>query len=397
MNSASARGSWSPSAASSARVATSRTARRASPARPKSSRATRSTRRRTCSPWPRKCGDCWRQLGAKDLGEITGRSDLLVKRTDLTKRIAKVDVSKFIRPDMAMPGLATRFAQVTRIPRRLYEPGADAERTDHPRGPRRNRSGPGSVARLQDQERRPLRRRDRRGPDRQALRSRRHAREAGRQTPLRRRGGPELRGVVYQRPRPRPPRRRPGRRGQGDRRWRRHRHARLFTSTCYEGELLSVAGNNVGFGATGGIVFVGGRAGHRLGIRNSGATIVAEAAGKYACEYMTRGRVLDARARRKRNRLGHDRRRIGRSTTRTAKSPPSCTRRASPGWNARTSITNGSTRSRSNTTSARAAGRPRRSSPNWADIRRGRKLLKVLPLAVARSRGDFKTVGTSAG
>ena len=34
---------------------------------------------------------------------------------------------------------------------------------------------------------------------------------------------------------------------------------------------------------------------------------------------------------------------------------------------------------------------------NWADIRRGRKLMKVLPLAVARSRGDFKTVGTSAG
>ena len=39
-------------------------------------------------------------------------------------------------------------------------------------------------------------------------------------------------------------------------------------------------------------MFIGGRAGHRLGIRNSGATIVAEAAGKYACEYMTRGRVL---------------------------------------------------------------------------------------------------------
>ena len=46
------------------------------------------------------------------------------------------------------------------------------------------------------------------------------------------------------------------------------------------------------YGATGGHVFIGGRAGHRLGIRNSGATIVAEAAGKYACEYMTRGRVV---------------------------------------------------------------------------------------------------------
>src|SRR5436305_15338317 len=54
----------------------------------------------------------------------------------------------------------------------------------------------------------------------------------------------------------------------------------------------SGAGNSVAYGATGGHVFIGGRAGHRLGIRNSGATIVAEAAGKYACEYMTRGRVL---------------------------------------------------------------------------------------------------------
>src|SRR5204862_7675508 len=65
-----------------------------------------------------------------------------------------------------------------------------------------------------------------------------------------------------------------------------------YTASDYGGEIQSVAGNNVGYGATGGTIFVGGRAGHRLGIRNSGATIVAEAAGKYACEYMTRGRVL---------------------------------------------------------------------------------------------------------
>jgi glutamate synthase domain-containing protein 3 len=65
-----------------------------------------------------------------------------------------------------------------------------------------------------------------------------------------------------------------------------------YSQTDPDGELLSVCGNNVGFGATGGFVYVGGRAGHRLGIRNSGATIVAESAGKYACEYMTRGRVL---------------------------------------------------------------------------------------------------------
>jgi hypothetical protein len=34
---------------------------------------------------------------------------------------------------------------------------------------------------------------------------------------------------------------------------------------------------------------------------------------------------------------------------------------------------------------------------NWADIRRGRRLKKVLPLAVARAMEDYKTVGTNAG
>jgi glutamate synthase domain-containing protein 3 len=34
---------------------------------------------------------------------------------------------------------------------------------------------------------------------------------------------------------------------------------------------------------------------------------------------------------------------------------------------------------------------------NWADLRRGRRLRKVLPLAVARAMEDYKTVGTNAG
>ena len=50
-----------------------------------------------------------------------------------------------------------------------------------------------------------------------------------------------------------------------------------YSASDYGGEIQSVAGNNVGYGATGGTIFVGGRAGHRLGIRNSGATIVAGA------------------------------------------------------------------------------------------------------------------------
>jgi glutamate synthase domain-containing protein 3 len=51
----------------------------------------------------------------------------------------------------------------------------------------------------------------------------------------------------------------------------------------------SVIGNAACYGATGGRLFVEGRAGQRLGVRNSGATIVAEGAGKYAFEYMTGG------------------------------------------------------------------------------------------------------------
>ncbi len=72
----------------------------------------------------------------------------------------------------------------------------------------------------------------------------------------------------------------------------RRRDTRLHRERLRRGEIQSVAGNNVGYGATGGTIFIGGCAGHRLGIRNTGSTIVAEAAGKYACEYMTRGRVL---------------------------------------------------------------------------------------------------------
>jgi glutamate synthase domain-containing protein 2/glutamate synthase domain-containing protein 1/glutamate synthase domain-containing protein 3 len=52
---------------------------------------------------------------------------------------------------------------------------------------------------------------------------------------------------------------------------------------------LSLVGNAACYGATGGKLFVEGRAGQRVGVRNSGATIVVEGAGKYAFEYMTGG------------------------------------------------------------------------------------------------------------
>jgi glutamate synthase domain-containing protein 3 len=51
----------------------------------------------------------------------------------------------------------------------------------------------------------------------------------------------------------------------------------------------SVIGNAACYGATGGKLFVEGRAGQRLGVRNSGAIMVTEGAGKYAFEYMTGG------------------------------------------------------------------------------------------------------------
>ncbi len=53
-----------------------------------------------------------------------------------------------------------------------------------------------------------------------------------------------------------------------------------------------IAGNVIGYGATSGEIFISGVVGERLGVRNSGATIVVEGAGDHACEYMTGGVVV---------------------------------------------------------------------------------------------------------
>ena len=53
-----------------------------------------------------------------------------------------------------------------------------------------------------------------------------------------------------------------------------------------------LAGNTVLYGATGGQVFIAGRAGERFAVRNSGATAVVEGVGDHACEYMTGGTVV---------------------------------------------------------------------------------------------------------
>ena len=53
-----------------------------------------------------------------------------------------------------------------------------------------------------------------------------------------------------------------------------------------------IAGNVVGYGATGGEAFFRGQVGERFCVRNSGATAVVEGVGDHACEYMTGGRVV---------------------------------------------------------------------------------------------------------
>ncbi|WP_375003186.1 glutamate synthase large subunit [Aeromicrobium sp. CTD01-1L150] len=57
-----------------------------------------------------------------------------------------------------------------------------------------------------------------------------------------------------------------------------------------EGQII--AGNVIGFGATGGQIFLRGVVGERFCVRNSGVSAVVEGVGDHACEYMTGGRVV---------------------------------------------------------------------------------------------------------
>ncbi|MBN2279629.1 MAG: glutamate synthase large subunit [Candidatus Marinimicrobia bacterium] len=60
----------------------------------------------------------------------------------------------------------------------------------------------------------------------------------------------------------------------------------------FKAENNVICGNVVLFGATGGEVFIRGRAGERFCVRNSGATAVVEGIGDHGCEYMTGGKVV---------------------------------------------------------------------------------------------------------
>src|SRR5262249_28261516 len=233
------------------------------------------------------------QMGFTRLEEITGRSELLVPRTDLKQkhpRAATLDVSKFIQPDMALTKLDERHPQVgttgvcggdsfslnQKILAAAYDAIDTAQNADLVfRVKNQDRSvgatAAGMIAKLYGREGMPNHRKIKVRLDGEVGQSLGAWCVNGLDLELRGfaqdgvakgiSGGTVVVTLDY-------------------------------TASDYGGEIQSVAGNNVGYGATGGTIFIGGRAGHRLGIRNSGATIVAEAAGKYACEYMTRGRVL---------------------------------------------------------------------------------------------------------
>jgi glutamate synthase (NADPH) large chain len=53
-----------------------------------------------------------------------------------------------------------------------------------------------------------------------------------------------------------------------------------------------IAGNVIGYGATGGEIYLRGQVGERFCVRNSGAVAVVEGVGDHGCEYMTGGRAV---------------------------------------------------------------------------------------------------------
>jgi glutamate synthase domain-containing protein 2/glutamate synthase domain-containing protein 1/glutamate synthase domain-containing protein 3 len=336
------------------------------------------------------------KMGFTHISQLTGRSDQLRRRSDLTGRPAKVDVSRFIRPDMALSELDKNFPEVSAyisgacespgavLNQRIFAAAQDAIDTAQDaslvfkiRNSDRSVGATvaGKIAQLYGREGM---------PNGKKIKAKFEG-EAGQSFGAWCVNGLdlELRGFAQD--------------GLAKGISGGTVVVTLdYTISDYGGELQSVTGNNVGYGATGGFVLIGGRAGHRLGIRNSGATIVAEAAGKYACEYMTRGRVLI---------LGPIENEIGSGMTggelfvfdpRNEAPAKLHTKSVTVidcsyvdyEWMHPLIITY----------HARTGSRQAEHIlKNWADIRRGRRLRKVLPLAVARAMEDFRAVGTNAG
>jgi glutamate synthase (NADPH/NADH) large chain len=63
-------------------------------------------------------------------------------------------------------------------------------------------------------------------------------------------------------------------------------------AATFAAERNVIGGNVIGYGATSGEIYLRGVVGERFGVRNSGATIVAEGVGDHALEYMTGGVVV---------------------------------------------------------------------------------------------------------
>jgi glutamate synthase (ferredoxin) len=338
------------------------------------------------------------QMGFKNLSEITGRTDLLVHRTDLKAkhpRAALVDVRRFLQPDMAVSRMAEKYPQVgtlgvcgggdpSTLNRKILDACFDAIDTAQNadlvfRVRNSDRSVgatiAGKIAQLYGREGMPNHRKIKVRLDGEAGQSFGAWCINGLDLELRGfaqdgvakgiSGGTVIVTLDYQ-------------------------------ASDYGGEIQSVAGNNVGYGATGGTILIGGRAGHRLGIRNSGATIVAEAAGKYACEYMTRGKVLI---------LGPVENEIGSGMTggELYIYDPHTQAPAKLHGKSVTTVDCAHVdyewmHPLLHQYFARTGSRQAEYIlKNWAEIRRGRRMRKILPLAVARAMEDFRAVGTNAG
>ena len=335
------------------------------------------------------------EMGFRHLTEIVGRSDLLTRRADLTGRAAMLDLSRFIHPDLALSRLAETYpqlpgpvgvcgpegptlnAKVKSAAQDAVESGQDASLVFKIRNSDRSvgATTAGLIAQLYGREGM---------PNRKKIKVR-YEGEAGQSFGAWCVNGLELDlngfaqdgvakgisgGVVTV--------------------------SLDYRKSDYGGEIQSVAGNNVAYGATGGFVYLGGRAGHRLGIRNSGATIVAEAAGKYACEYMTRGRVLI---------LGPVENEVGSGMTGGElfvfdphHDVPAKLHSRSVTMVDAEYVDYEWLHPLIQTYYQRTHSRQAEFIlKNWTDIRRARRLRKILPLAVARAMEDYKTVGTNAG
>jgi glutamate synthase domain-containing protein 3 len=335
-------------------------------------------------------------LGARHLREVVGRTDLLHKNPNLAGRAALVDLARFMQPDMALARLGESFPQhnlgvcrrdpTERAPlnERIVEAARDAIETCQ---------NADLMFRIRNSDRAV-------GATAAGLIALRYGRE----------GLPSNKRIRV---------RFEGEAGQSFGAWCVNGldlELRGFAQdgvakgisggavvvtldynlSDYGGEIQSVAGNNVGYGATGGTIFIGGRAGHRLGIRNSGATIVAEAAGKYACEYLTRGRVLI---------LGPIENEIGSGMTGGELFVYDPRNEVPSKLHTRSVVVVDCTYVDYEWMHPLIIGYQGRTGSrqaelilkNWAEVRRGRRLRKVVPLSVARKAEDFIAAGTNAG